>query len=465
MRILYSHRIQSRDGQSVHVEALVAALRELGHDVLVVGPGFYEQAEFGGESSFVAALRARLPRALAELAELAYNAPAWLRVRLACRRFRPDLIYERYNLYYLAGTLVARRKGIPLFLEVNSPLAEERSRHGGLGLPRLAGWAERFVWRSADRVLAVTGVLKAMIAAAGVPEQQIEVVPNGIDPVRFAALPQRPAAPDKVVLGFVGFVREWHGLDTVIAAMAADPATPLELVVVGDGPAVPALRQQAKASGVADRVHMAGLVAHDAIPELVAGFDIALQPRVVAYASPLKLFEVHGGGQGNRRAGSAEHPRGTGRRRDRAAVRSSRIGHDVDRHPCARGGPGSTRAPRCRRVRGNHATGLHMAGECRTRGDLGRCSDAKRMIVVSLRQSLAPHLSGCAMARPKTSGLTVWCPARSCMLDWRRGGRLSRTATLGRPYGRCSGWAFAGQRRHARRKRRRARTTLYPAAW
>ena len=297
MRILYSHRIQSRDGQSVHVEALVAALRELGHEVLVVGPGFYEQAEFGGESSFVATLRARLPRALAELAELAYNAPAWWRVRLACRRFRPDLIYERYNLYYLAGTLVARRKGIPLFLEVNSPLVEERSRHGGLGLPRLARWAERFVWQSADRVLAVTGVLKAMIAAAGVPAQQIEVVPNGIDPARFAALPQRPAAVDKVVLGFVGFVREWHGLDTVIAAMAADPATSLDLVVVGDGPAVPALRQQAATLGVADRVHIEGLVAHDAIPGLVAGFDIALQPRVVAYASPLKLFEYMAAGK------------------------------------------------------------------------------------------------------------------------------------------------------------------------
>ena len=297
MRILYSHRIQSRDGQSVHVEALVAALRELGHEVLVVGPGFYEQAEFGGESSFVATLRARLPRALAELAELAYNAPAWWRVRLACRRFRPDLIYERYNLYYLAGTLVARRKGIPLFLEVNSPLVEERSRHGGLGLPRLATWAERFVWQSADRVLAVTGVLKAMIADAGVPAQQIEVVPNGIDPTRFAALPQRPAAVDKVVLGFVGFVREWHGLDTVIAAMAADPATSLDLVVVGDGPAVPALRQQAATLGVADRVHIEGLVAHDAIPGLVAGFDIALQPRVVAYASPLKLFEYMAAGK------------------------------------------------------------------------------------------------------------------------------------------------------------------------
>ena len=41
MRILYSHRIQSRDGQSVHVEEMVAALRQPGHEVLVVGPGFY----------------------------------------------------------------------------------------------------------------------------------------------------------------------------------------------------------------------------------------------------------------------------------------------------------------------------------------------------------------------------------------------------------------------------------------
>ena len=141
----------------------------------------------------------------------------------AGRRFQPELIYERYNLYFLAGTLVARRSGVPLFLEVNAPLAEERSRHGGLGLPWLARWLERFVWRSADRVLAVTGVLKAMIAAAGVPPERIEVVPNGIDPARFAALPARPEAPDPVVLGFVGFVRDWHGLDAVIAAMAADP--------------------------------------------------------------------------------------------------------------------------------------------------------------------------------------------------------------------------------------------------
>ena len=298
MRILYSHRIQSRDGQSVHIEELVTAFRGLGHEVLVVGPGFYQQAGFGGESRLVAWIRARLPAVVGELAELLYNIPAWWRLRSAFRRFRPDLIYERYNLYYLAGTWVARRHGVKLFLEVNAPLAEERARFGQLRLRWLAGALERFVWRSATKVLAVTGVLQQTISAAGVPPEQIAVVPNGIDPGQFAGLPAREAGDGAPVLGFVGFVREWHGLDAVIAAMAAERDGPrLRLVVVGDGPTREALEQQAAALGLADRVTFTGLQPREAIPGLVAGFDIALQPLVVSYASPLKIFEYMAAGR------------------------------------------------------------------------------------------------------------------------------------------------------------------------
>ncbi|HTB42097.1 MAG TPA: glycosyltransferase family 4 protein [Acetobacteraceae bacterium] len=298
MRILYSHRIQSRDGQSVHVEELVAALRGLGHEVLVVGPGFYEQAHFGGESNLVAWIRSRLPVVVGEVAELLYTIPAWWRLRAAFRRFRPDLIYERYNLYFLAGTWVARSSGAKLFLEVNSPLVEERTRLGQLRLRWLAGALERYVWRSADKVLVVTGVLQKAVAAAGVPPEQIAVVPNGIDPAQFAALPAREAGDGPLVLGFVGFVRDWHGLEAVIAAMAAEPhGAILRLVVVGDGPARETLQRQAQSLGLADRVTFTGLQPREAIPALVAGFDIALQPLVVSYASPLKIFEYMAAGR------------------------------------------------------------------------------------------------------------------------------------------------------------------------
>ncbi len=298
MRILYSHRIQSRDGQSLHIEAMVAAFRALGHEVVVVGPWRYQRANFGHESRMLGVVRARLPPRIGTLAELAYNLPAFWRLHRAARRFQPDLIYERYNLFYLGGAWLARRSGVKLFLEVNAPLAQERARFGRLGLPGLARRLEEFVWRSADKVLAVTGVLKRIIMQAGVPAPRIEVVPNGIDPTEFADASRCSARHERTVLGFVGFVRDWHGLDSVIAAMAeARSSTPMELVVVGDGPARADLEAQSAALGLADRVRFTGLRPREQVPELIAGFDIALQPRAVEYASPLKVFEYMAAGR------------------------------------------------------------------------------------------------------------------------------------------------------------------------
>src|SRR6266550_566920 len=290
MRILYSHRVQSRDGQSVHIEELVIALRQAGHEVLLAGPSFYKKAGFGGESRFVSMIRQVLPKLFTEIGELFYNVPAFLRLWHAYRRFLPDLVYERYNLYHFSGMLLKRLCRVPFYLEINSPLAEERSCFGGLRLRRLARDVERLVWRSADRIFVVTAVLGDIVAAAGVPSARITVIPNGVErhafpPEHYKARPGRP-----VIIGFVGFVREWHGLEEVIDGLATRPADPaVQLVVVG--PVSPDLEQQAQALGVADLVRFTGLQQRTAIPRVIRTFDIALQPRAVSYASPLKLFE------------------------------------------------------------------------------------------------------------------------------------------------------------------------------
>jgi glycosyltransferase involved in cell wall biosynthesis len=297
MKILYSHRIQSRDGMSVHLESMVAALRAQGHEVRVVGPAAYAEASLGGESRLTALLRRWLPAAAAELAELAYSIPAYLRLARAAAEFRPDAIYERSNLFFLSGALLARRLRLPFLVEVNAPLAEERARFGGLKLQRLARWTEAHVWRAACHVLPVTEVLAGYVRAAGVPAERITVVPNGIE---LAEFPEPPPAPPKpvVTLGFVGFVRDWHGLDAVVRAIAGfRGATPLALLVVGEGPARPGLEQLSAELGIADRVRFTGLAEREAVPGLVAGFDIALQPASVAYASPLKVFEYMAAGR------------------------------------------------------------------------------------------------------------------------------------------------------------------------
>lgn len=299
MKILYSHRIQSHDGQGVHLEALVAALRAEGHEVLVVGPPAYAKAGLGKESRTIALARRLLPGFAAELAELAYTIPGYLRLARAAATFGPDVLYERANLFYLAGAMLARRRGLPFLLEVNSPLAPERAAFGRLRLRRLARWAEHAVWRRADRVLPVTEVLAAMVAEAGVPRERIAVVPNGIDLDAFPEdLVGGEAKRSEIVLGFVGFVRDWHGLDGVLRAIAASGDGPrITLQVVGEGPARPGLERLAEELGIAAQTRFLGLASREAIPALVAGFDIALQPASVDYASPLKVFEYMAAGR------------------------------------------------------------------------------------------------------------------------------------------------------------------------
>lgn len=303
MKILYHHRTASKDGQAVHIEEMIASMRKLGHEVRVVAPDMSEKAaeggRMGGGVGWVQRMREALPNALYELLELAYSVVAYRRLAAVARDFEPDLIYERYNLFLLAGVMLKKRLGIPLLLEVNAPLVHERSLHsGGLSLKRLARWAEGKAWREADYVLPVTRVLGEHVRAYGVPESRIVVIPNGINEAHFSAAPTPQQAKlergltDKLVLGFTGFVREWHGMDTVIRWMAT-PAAPshAHLLIVGDGPVRAELEQLASELDIADRVTFTGVVHRDQVPAWVASFDIALQPAVVAYASPLKLME------------------------------------------------------------------------------------------------------------------------------------------------------------------------------
>lgn len=305
MKILYHHRTASKDGQAVHIEEMITALRALGHEVRVVAPADDDGRggnAMGGEVGWVRRLRDLLPNAVYELLELGYSLLSYLRLARAAREFQPDVIYERYNLYLLAGLMLRRRLGIPLLLEVNAPLADERQRFGGLGLPRLAAWAEGTVWRGADVVLPVTRVLAGHVQARGVPASRIVVIPNGINESHFAAAPTPAEARRRLglgdgltngpTLGFTGFVRDWHGVDRVVRWMAG-PQAPAgcRLLVVGDGPVRAELEQLAASLGLTGRVRFTGVVPREQVPGYVAAFDIALQPAVVPYASPLKLFE------------------------------------------------------------------------------------------------------------------------------------------------------------------------------
>ena len=303
MKILYHHRTASKDGQAVHIEEMIHALKKRGHEVRVVAPGQGSadgagDGPLGAKVGWVHRLKAVLPKALYELLELGYSLVAYRRLAAAARRFQPDVLYERYNLFLLSGLMLKRRTGIPMLLEVNSPLVYERCHYGGLALAGVGRWAEGTAWRGADYVLPVTEVLAGHVRDYGVPAERIRVIPNGINVEQFALAPtpdeakRRLGLEGRCVLGFTGFVRDWHGVDRVIRWMAT-PAAPANtyLLIVGDGPVRQELEQLAAQLGLRDRFRVTGVIPRERVPEHVAAFDISLQPAVTPYASPLKLIE------------------------------------------------------------------------------------------------------------------------------------------------------------------------------
>ena len=297
MKILYHHRTASSDGQAVHIEEMILAMKELGHEIKIVSPQQKDNNQMGNTISWVEKLRNHSPKHLYEIMELTYSILAYYRLFIIMKQFKPDILYERYNLFMIAGAIIHKLHGLPFILEVNSPLAEERSVHGGLSFPRLAAWIEGMVWRSANIVLPVTHVLANYVEAYGVPKNRIHVIPNGINLSKFSKNISKDQAKfqlglqNKLILGFTGFVRDWHGMDKVLYWMKNNNHYNVHLLIVGDGPARLELENLAKSLKLESRISFTGVIPRDKVPNYIASFDIALQPSVVSYASPLKLFE------------------------------------------------------------------------------------------------------------------------------------------------------------------------------
>lgn len=308
MRVLYHHRTRGRDVEGVHIRGVVGALRELGHEVRVMSfPGADPETEPRAAGSDagkdarkgrLAAFVTRLPGVVFELAEIAYNPMTWWRIRRELARFRPDFIYERYSLFLFMTVWMARRRGIPIVLEMNDSAVVERVRP--LYLKALARRIERWCLTRATGLVFISTRFREMLVAhyGGLPPSVVS--PNAVD-ARFdpaardrEALRRDQGLDGRVVCGHIGAFAHWHGLpgfvDAILDRLGEVPA--LTLLLVGDGADLPAVRREVEARGLADRIRLPGRVPHHAIPEWIACMDYAFLPDSNEYGSPMKLFEL-----------------------------------------------------------------------------------------------------------------------------------------------------------------------------
>ncbi len=329
MRILYlcpdlGIPVLGRKGASVHVRNLVTALVRAGHRTVVAAPVFEDssaevQARLeatllhvppsteAGETLhnmelFNQSLQIdnSLPR---QVQRILYNRNMVMELKRRFEMDPPDFIYERASPYSIAGVSLGNELGRPVLVELNAPLAIEQSIYRTTGLEEVATQAERWTLLQASAVLVVSAPLRDHVVSLGVESARVHVLPNAVEPAWFQPSPPDPAVSvrwdlrDRPVLGFVGGLRKWHGVQALPELLdRLIPRYPeLRMVIVGDGPLRGELEHAVRHRGLTPSVVFTGSVPHEEVGNLIRRFDIALAPYPVLehpfYFSPLKLFE------------------------------------------------------------------------------------------------------------------------------------------------------------------------------
>lgn len=290
-------------GASVHVQAVAGSLARRGARVELLA------TRWGGERppALQGVREHRLPpapkgeTAVRERRALAANTG----LADALEDLGPvDLAIERYSLWSHAAMEHARRAGVPCVLEVNAPLIDEQAAHRTLVHREKAEQATARALAAARTIVAVSEGVAGWLERWPQARGRVHVVPNGVDPARFPArlaAPRRRRRGEPFTVGFLGTLKPWHGLDTLVAAFSALRRTHPEarLRVVGDGPQAPSLRRALVEHGALDAAELVGGVDPSQVAAQLAAMDVAVAPYPDLrpfYFSPLKVFEAMAAG-------------------------------------------------------------------------------------------------------------------------------------------------------------------------
>jgi glycosyltransferase involved in cell wall biosynthesis len=228
------------------------------------------------------------------------------------RRRRIDLVQVHAPPDFLAvAGLPIKLRGGRLILDVHdisTHMYRARFTNGddaGARKDRLLGvltLIERGACTLADSVVTVHEPYRRELISHGVPEPKVQVVMNAVDEIlveparRARTAGNRPAHP--FTLAYHGTITEWYGVDLIVDALrrleGEIPA--VRAIILGEGDALPRVRELADRLGVADRVRFSSsyVPIGEALRE-VARADCGIIPNRAStlntFALSSKLFE------------------------------------------------------------------------------------------------------------------------------------------------------------------------------
>jgi glycosyltransferase involved in cell wall biosynthesis len=223
------------------------------------------------------------------------------------KEFKPAIIHAASNYPNgLAAVQAARLLGVKSVYEVRGLWEITRgSRENYWDKTEqynLTAKLEAQALQNADASITITKALKDLMVSRGVTKE-IHVVPNAVDVEKFK--PQEKdkqfaasiGITDEVVIGYVGSVLDYEGLDDLLAACRnlRNRNINFKLLIVGDGGFLEELKKLAIRYDLKKEVIFTGRVPHAEVQKYISLIDIMPFPRkpflVCEVVSPLKPFE------------------------------------------------------------------------------------------------------------------------------------------------------------------------------
>lgn len=150
----------------------------------------------------------------------------------------------------------------------------------------------------ADRVLAPSRFLASIYRQHGLPEAKLMHLPYGLDPERFADMPERKAVPGEghVDVGYIGSIARHKGVQVLLEALQHARSRKLRIHLHGRRDSQPGF-SEALVDGITDkRVTFHGPFAPDQLGTVLAGLDLLVVPSLWYENTPFAVLEaLHAG--------------------------------------------------------------------------------------------------------------------------------------------------------------------------
>lgn len=317
MRILHvlDHSIPLHSGYTFRTAAILREQRRLGWDTQHLTSPKHGKSDAASETvdglTFYRTPASTAPWAKAPLlGEFALMGALERRLDALVRELKPDVLHAHSPVLNAVPTIrVGRRHGIPVVYEVRAfwedAAVDHGTTHEGSLRYRATRALETWALRRADHVTCICEGLRADIVGRGLAADKVTVIPNAVDAERFQpsgaadpALRTRWGLDGAEVVGFIGSFYAYEGLDLLLAALPAVLARrpAVRVLLVGGGPQEAALKEQAQALGLSERVIFTGRVPHAEVDRYYDLVDVLAYPRhpmrLTELVTPLKPLEA-----------------------------------------------------------------------------------------------------------------------------------------------------------------------------